>query len=131
MKILIVEDSKLFRDTLRKLMSSYGVSTTVENGVEALKAFEDQLQHDDPFDLVFLDIMMPEMDGETALNSLRIIEDNYGIGGLDRARIVMTTSIEDPKTIMRTFKDQADGYLLKPVQEKKLVGLMKYLHLIE
>lgn len=49
------------------------------DGREAVTAFTEALDAGEPFDLICLDVMMPEMDGHTALASIRRIESEHGI----------------------------------------------------
>ena len=64
-KVLIVDDSKLMRIIIKKILSSddnFKVTSEAGNGIEALTEIEKDIP-----DLIFLDIEMPEMDGVEAL----------------------------------------------------------------
>ena len=121
MKILIVEDEFVCRHVLQELLSPYGECDMAVNGKEAVDAFESALAGNRPYNLVCLDIMLPEMDGQEALKKMREIERKYQIGGLDGVKIIMTTALEDFDNIKRAFIEQCEGYLVKPIQEKKLL----------
>jgi two-component system chemotaxis response regulator CheY len=125
MKILVVEDDFVSRAVLTQLLSSLGQTDVAINGHEAVEAVQTALRHESPYDLVCLDIMMPEMDGREALEKIRTAEDVAGLEGLERTKIVMTTALDASKDIMHAFRNECDGYLVKPIHleaVRKLFG---------
>ena len=74
MRALIVEDEFLSRKVLRSFLMTLFEVDIVVNGREAVGAF--QLAHTDkqPYDLILMDIMMPEVDGIEALQKIREME---------------------------------------------------------
>ncbi|HEU4470123.1 MAG TPA: response regulator [Flavisolibacter sp.] len=67
LRILVVDDHKMNRMLLRKMLASWKVEVEeAENGLAAI-----QLLAEKPFDLVLMDLQMPEMDGQTATSKLR------------------------------------------------------------
>ena len=73
---------------------------------------------------------MPEMDGHAVLVKLREFEDQKGVGGLKGARVVMTTALSDAKNVVQAFKEQCEGYLIKPVTLTALQEKLGELELI-
>ncbi|MEN6474116.1 MAG: response regulator [Syntrophaceae bacterium] len=130
MKTLIVEDDFICRNVLQKFLSPYGESDIAVNGKEAVKAFTMAMQHNPRYDLICLDIMMPEMDGQAVLAAVRGIEKESGIGGHDGVKIIMTTALSDPKNVMQSFREQCDGYLVKPIDKLKLMEMLAELKLV-
>jgi len=130
LKILIVEDDYASRTLVLKLSKEYGVCSIATNGKEALSIFKMMIDNDEYFDLILLDIMMAEMDGLEFLNKFREYEESKGIGGLDRVKVLMTTALNDPKTVIKAFKDQCDGYLVKPIKKDTLHKALTDLNLI-
>ena len=132
-KVLIVEDEFISREMLIQLLGShFEACHTAVNGQEAVYAFIRSLDEKDPYDLICLDIMMPVMDGQTALKEIRDIEKKRGIGGSDMVKILMTTALDGAKDIMSAFmKGTCDGYLTKPIQREKLEGYLKDFGFIE
>lgn len=130
LKILIVEDDYVSRTLVLKLSQEYGVCSIATNGKEALSIFKMMIDNNEYFDLILLDIMMAEMDGLEFLNKFRDYEESKGIGGLDRVKVLMTTALNDPKTVIKAFKDQCDGYLVKPIKKDTLHKALADLNLI-
>ncbi len=128
MKILIVEDDFTCRVILQELIKKYGTCHSASNGKEALEAFENMHSQGEPYDLICLDIMMPEVDGQEALQQIREIESQKGIGGSDLVKIIMTTALNDAKNIMQALvKGSCDGYLTKPIIPEDLDKLLNKL----
>lgn len=129
MNILIVEDDYLCREVLRRYMQSYGSCNIVINGREGVDAFKEALANKEPYDLVCLDIMMPEISGHQALQEIRAAEKDVGIAGGDRSKIVMTTALADANSVMNAFRDECDGYLVKPISKDAILKLFKQLQI--
>ena len=130
MKILIAEDDISCQLVIKKMLTSYGVCTVVKNGQEAVKAFIDGHNNSKPFDLICLDIMMPVMDGQEALQEIRSWENTNGISGKDIVKIIMTTALDDNENIMKSFRAQCEAYIVKPIDKKKLIAELLLLGLI-
>jgi two-component system, chemotaxis family, chemotaxis protein CheY len=130
MKALIVEDDFTSRILLQGILQSHGTCHVCVNGREAVQAFRAAIKANEPYTLVCLDIMMPEMDGQTALKELRALEESEGITGKDGARIIMTTALDDKKNILGAFKEQCDIYLVKPIDKERLLESLRSLNLI-
>jgi two-component system chemotaxis response regulator CheY len=131
MKTLVVEDDFTSSLLLREILKHYGPAHTALNGQQAVDAVRTAIDSGEPYDLICLDIMMPEMDGHEALQQIRALEEAKGIIAIDGAKIIMTTALDDSKNILASFKDQCDIYLTKPVDKAKLLGGLRKLKLIE
>ena len=108
MKILIVDDEKLARDRLRRLvedMSGYNVVAEAENGIEAVKT----VQEAQP-DIVLMDIRTPGMDGLEAARHLAELKTGPAV--------IFCTAYSE--YAVDAFDAQAVGYLLKPVRREML-----------
>ena len=131
MRSLVAEDDFTSRKLLQRFLASCGICDTAANGAEAVDAFREAMEEGEAYDLVCLDIMMPEKDGQTALKEIREIEEENGIRGLDCAKIIMATALGDSKNVMEAFRSQTDAYIEKPVDKKKLMKELKSLGLID
>ena len=130
MKCLIVEDDFTSRTVLQKLLSEYAECHIAANGKEAVKVFADSLHSSQPYQLICLDIMMPEMDGQDALKKIRRFEEEHGILSTQGARIIMTTALNDMQNVKNAYHSLCDGYLVKPIIKVKLIEELQQLGLL-
>jgi two-component system chemotaxis response regulator CheY len=131
MKCLIVEDDFTARKLLQMYLSDYGDCSIAVNGNEALDAVRRALDEGQPYDLICLDIMMPEMSGQEALKAIRQLEEERGIYGLDSTKIIMTTALSDSGNVKIAFKTGCESYIAKPVKKERLVREMAKLGLVK
>jgi two-component system chemotaxis response regulator CheY len=121
MRALVVEDDFASRRMMQRLLASYGEIDVVVDGEEAVDAFKLAWDESRPYDLIFMDIMMPKVDGQEATKRIRAAEKEMGILQVDEVKIVMTTVMEDPKNVIEAYqKGGATAYLVKPVDIDKL-----------
>ena len=105
---LVVDDSAHSRILLLRLLQRSGI-TQVElavNGAEGLQHFKSLKP-----DMVFLDAIMPEMDGLTALREIKQLDPE--------SIVVMTTSLSEKEKVMQFKEAGANYYLLKPFENDK------------
>jgi len=131
MKILIVEDDFTSRIIMQEFLKGYGEVHITVNGKEAIEAVNLSLELGAPYALICLDVMMPEMDGQTALRHIRDMEASRGILSTDGAKIIMTTALGDVKNAMSAFHNLCDAYLVKPIDRAKLLEALRKLGLIQ
>jgi two-component system, chemotaxis family, chemotaxis protein CheY len=131
MKILIVEDDFTSRVVMQEFLKPYGDCHIAVNGIEAVEAFRLAASQNPPYDLICLDIMMPELGGHEALTQIRTEEEAKGVPPEKAVKIIMTTALSDPKNVMKAFSEQCEAYLVKPVKRDKLVQTLRDLNLIE
>lgn len=129
MKILIVEDDFASRLILQKLLSAQGECHIAVNGQEAVEVFRAALEAQQPYQLVCLDIMMPKMDGQSALREMRAAEEAKGILSTSGAKIVMVTALQDMKNVMTAYESLCDGYLPKPISRASVNEVLQQLKL--
>lgn len=102
--ILVVDDNELNRDLLARYLNRQGHRVmTAENGAQALDKIQ---QH--PFDLVLLDIMMPEMNGYQVLEHLKADTE------LRHIPVIVISAVSDLDSVVRCIELGADDYLMKP-----------------
>jgi two-component system chemotaxis response regulator CheY len=130
MRTLIVEDDFTSRLLLQSFLAHYGECHIAVNGTEAVAAFRAAQESGQHYDLICMDIMMPEMDGQTAAQEIRALEEARGALSTDGVRIIMTTALDDVKNVIASFKALCDAYLFKPIDTGMLLGLIKEMHLI-
>jgi two-component system chemotaxis response regulator CheY len=130
MRFLIVEDDFTSRQLMQIYLADFGQAFVAVNGREAVTAFENALNDGQPYDMICLDIMMPEMDGQEALKAIREIEKQRGIGGLDAVKVIMTTAKGESKDIFTAFRTGCEVYMVKPVRKDALLKEMQKLGLL-
>lgn len=120
MRFLIVDDDESVILFLRMVLSAYAECLTACNGVEALSAFEAALDEERPFTAVFMDILMPDMNGTQVVQKLRRLE--YERGQLAPFKLIMISVLMDTKNVSDSFfHGRADAYLPKPLNRDVLV----------
>ena len=103
-RILVVDDDRVNRMLLTRSLEREGHRVRcAENGAEAL-----ELLHDDPCDVVLLDIVMPELDGVSVLEHVK------GDPALQDVPVIMISGVDDTESVVRCIEIGADDYLPKP-----------------
>lgn len=101
--ILVVDDNPKY---LADALPMYGYNVTVANdGLEALKILE---QNENAFDIILLDVMMPNMDG---WDTLKAIRSNKKIKYIP---VIMITAVSEEQKVVSGLKIGADDYVVKP-----------------
>jgi len=132
MRVLIVEDDFLSRNILRDLVSSYGVCDVAVDGEEAIMAYDLAWEDGAPYDLIFMDIQMPGVNGLEAVKRIRAMEKERGIGSEGESKIIMTTALGDPKTVFEAFNQcGATAYVVKPISREKVLTEVRNAGLID
>jgi len=124
MKILIVDDDLINRKLLSALLKGYGACDVAVNGKDAVDCVQRSLQEGKAYDIVFLDIMMPEMNGHETLQEVRKLEEKKGIVMGRGTKVIMVTALGDSRNVLSAFSEGCEYYLVKPVQQKKLFELL-------
>jgi len=119
-RLLLVDDDFISRKLMNVILSRYALCDIAVSGDEAVMAYKLSLKEGNPYGGVFLDILMPGSDGYSALERIRMIEQDRGIRPASRLKIVMCSSVDEPHMMMKAFKFQCDAYLMKPITEEKV-----------
>lgn len=123
-RFLIVEDEVVSRRLLSHMLAPRGVCDVVVDGQEAILSFILAIEEGVPYDMVFLDINLPRLDGRRTLRFLRRIEEERGLHITHPSRVVMTTALKDARNVLGSFREGCEGYLVKPFEREKLHELM-------
>lgn len=115
LNILLVEDDELSQKVTTFYLKRFGHEVDIaNNGYEAVSRFKNE-----KYDLILMDIQMPEMDGLQAAREIRRIEDDYPEKG--HTTIIALTTNPDKALI---FKAGMDGYTQKPFSFNGLSTLL-------
>jgi two-component system, chemotaxis family, chemotaxis protein CheY len=131
MKTLVVEDDFTSRLLLQTFLTRYGECHLAVNGKEAVAAFQMAIDHRSPYDLICMDILMPEMDGREAAKQVRALEEARGIISTRGVKISMTTGVNDMKEVIRSFQTLCDAYIFKPIDTGELLRHLQSFRLVE
>jgi len=121
--ILLAEDVEINREIVITLLEPTKLNIEcAENGVEAVKLF---LQNPNKYDLIFMDIQMPEMDGFEATRTIR----SSGVDGAKDIPIIAMTANAFKEDIDKCLKSGMNGHIGKPLSLDIMIEtLEKYLH---
>jgi two-component system, chemotaxis family, chemotaxis protein CheY len=129
MRCLIVDDDANSRRVIELLLRPHGTCICAANGSDALKAYLESLTGDQPFDVVYLDILMPDMSGLDFLESARQLEAEHKVK--KAVPVVMLTGNAQVSNINRAQLLGVVEYLLKPISEQRLLQGLERLDLLE
>ena len=130
MRCLVVDDDETCRKFIIKVMERIGHCDVAMTGKEAIELVTKSFGTGDLYEVVFLDIMMPVMDGKQALSAIRALERRAGLQDGWGAKIVMTTAMGDYDTVRQAFHNQCDGYLVKPLSISRMEALLRNLKVL-
>ena len=126
MRCLIVEDNELAREGLKYFLADHAEIEVAVNGREAVGLFQQALTRQTPFDLVLLDIIMPEMDGQQALKLIRFAEQHDLAPDRKKAVIIMTTALNSPENMEEAlWEGDCTDYLVKPIVRADLMAMLR------
>jgi two-component system, chemotaxis family, chemotaxis protein CheY len=108
--ILIVDDSAFMRAIIRKVLekNNFVVIAEAGDGAEAVELYNKHKP-----DLVFMDVVMPNMDGVTAVKNI--------VAGDSNAKVVMCSSAGQQAIVKESIDAGAIGFITKPFQEGKIL----------
>jgi two-component system chemotaxis response regulator CheY len=114
-KILIVDDAEFLRMRISKMLVGDGYEVIeAENGAKAVEMYQSEKP-----DMVLMDITMPEMDGLTALKTIR--------GKDPRAKVVMLTALGQESVVLEAIKAGAKDFVVKPFERERILGAISKL----
>lgn len=127
MKTLIVEDEAVSCKILETILEDY---CDVEIAVDADSAFEKFIEaheNEEPFNLLCLDVNMPNASGIDLLNEVRAFEESNGIVASDGVSVFMVTGDSDPQKIYASTSKGCTAYFTKPIDRVKFLEEFKKL----
>jgi two-component system chemotaxis response regulator CheY len=130
MRILIAEDNPINRQLMLKHLGVVGDCEVAEDGVIAVELFDQALEQGQRYDLVCMDVMMPNMDGHEAVAQIRRLEQEKGIAEANQAKVIMTTAVDSASSFQIAETCGANGYLIKPVRKLQLYDELEKLSLV-
>ncbi|SDC35695.1 ATP-binding protein [Geotoga petraea] len=116
-KVLLVEDNKVNQEIQKRILQNYDLNVdVVDNGQEAVEIIEN---NPNKYEIIFMDISMPVMNGFEAISYLRneVSENKFKIIALT----AFTSSIDRKKVFDFGF----DDFIPKPIEENELLRILK------
>ncbi|SPD76437.1 Response regulator receiver protein [uncultured Desulfobacterium sp.] len=123
MRTLVVDDEIVSKKKMQKIMETFGECETAETGMGALAAYKDSLEKGNPFDLITLDIIIPDTDGLRTLKKIRALEKEMQKTGseLRQVKIMMVTSHSERSLVMRCINAGCNNYIVKPFAKEDIM----------
>lgn len=122
MRFLVVDDDFETRLLMQKLLRPYGEVDIATDGEEAVALFASALKEGEPYSLITMDILMPNVDGQQALREIREIEKEKGISESAQAKVIMVSGLDDSEELHDAFfLGEATGYIVKPIHKDLLL----------
>ena len=131
-RALIVDDSRYQRYLIIQALGDRFTPDEAANGREALALFQVSLEAGPAYDLIVMDILMPELSGHDALAGIRRTEAQAGIDEARRTPAVMLSSLDDPGNMLRAqFESGAQAFVTKPFTPQTLLEALARLGLVD
>ncbi|MHC1791924.1 response regulator [Solidesulfovibrio sp.] len=132
LRALIVDDDPVSKRFLAEILSPYAACDLAADGREGLDAFDRALCAHRPYDLIFLDVMMPGMDGHQALEGMRHLERQQDVGIAEAATVIMVSAADDSRNVYRAFfQGQAVSFLAKPFSSDTVLDELRKFDIID
>ena len=122
MRFLVVDDDFETRHLMQKLLRPFGDVDVATDGEEGVEAFSRALKAGEPYALVTMDILMPNVDGQQALREIRQIEKEHDIARENQVRVIMVYGLDNSEELHDAFfLGEATSYIVKPINHAVLL----------
>jgi len=125
MRILIVDDNYISRSSLRDLMKTYGECDAVSSGALGIEMFEIAHKEGAPYDLITMDIEMPDMRGQETVAKMRELEKEKSIKADQEVKIIMVTASYDMKNVAKSYGEGCTEFCKKPATKESIERALK------
>ena len=127
LRIMICDDEPIIRRQLAAYLAGYGDADEAGDGTEAIDLARRAIENMNTYDLICLDIRMPYVDGQQALDQIRKLEQQHHIS--DPSRILMISSLSDPGNVQQAFEKECEGFIIKPFKKRDVIKQLENLGL--
>lgn len=132
LNVLLVDDSDSLRYILKAFLKEIAHCDEAVNGREAVTMVRESLESGKGYDLILMDIMMPDVDGLDATRRINTLLDEENVQPDCRPKIVMLTCLNDSKHMLEAqYECGAAAYITKPFERDILFETIKNLDLID
>jgi len=119
-KILLVDNELASRRMVKSFLSFIGEVDVAVNGDDAFASVEKAIEDNQPYELIFLDVTVPELEGIEILKKIRQLECRQGLSEKVMSKIIMTSISSDKNIILKAARADCDGYIIKPIDKTRL-----------
>ena len=119
MRILAIDDEFAALSLLVAIFSEYGACDAATNGHQALDMYHQAFLSETPYDLIVVDIQMPEVDG---LEVLKKIVHSEKYSGAKPAKKIVISADSSPHNVCMAGKFKCEAFLVKPVRRDALMA---------
>jgi CheY-like chemotaxis protein len=130
-RALVIDDDPVCRQRLQSILKDFFDCTFAVNGRLGLEEYIASREQGNCYDMITLDINMPELNGHETLEAIRKWEEENGIEGLDAVKVIMTTSEDASKHIFSSFRQGCEAYVVKSGMGDKLLDEVAKLGLLK
>ena len=111
-RVLVVDDDKVLQESVKQALEFHHFKVDADNGKQAISAV-----YGEKYDLVVMDVNMPEMDGIEALSEIKKYDPTI--------IVLILTAYSNVGDAVKVVKEGAYNYLEKPISAENLVALIK------
>ena len=122
---LIIEDEPVASAIVKIALEGQSDYSVAESGDTALKMFSSSLSSKKYFNVVLIDIGLPDMNGKDILKKIDELEAKENVPQDKRVKKIMVTASSGKDDLFGSIRDQCDDYLLKPVTKEILLDKLR------
>ena len=125
-RYLVIDDEDVSRLMLSSFLSDFAPCDNAVNGKEGLQLFEKALEEGNPYTLLCIDLMMPELNGLALIRMIRDLEKKVAVFSDFRTKIFVITASDSAWDKADLLLDNlCDDYIVKPFERTTLLALLE------
>ena len=121
MKTLVIDAEEALKESICNIFATKGACDSANDGNMGLELIKQAFNLNSPYELIILDIVLPEVDGHTIIKKIRAWELAGNIDPLMEAKIVVMSRRRDEPTILQAFRNGATGWINKPASAEDVM----------
>lgn len=124
-RILVVDDDPLIRGILVGIVGKRAECDQAENGKLAFEQYMQAANSGMFYDLIFIDIAMPVMNGRKLLRAIRENEMKLSVSAESRIKAIVVSADNSPRRVAETFfEDSCNDYIIKPFKVDEVLAIL-------
>lgn len=125
MRFLIIDDETISRLTLERMLGNYGTCQSAGTGKAALTAFADALRKNEPFDVITIDLQLPDINGLQLMLKMQELERRIEDESFKPAIKLIISAHSKKELIISCVQRGCDGYIIKPFNRDTILGKIR------